>query len=54
MCAGLRRRGLRRQKLYADRYLTLARAEVRQARKNARVRLLGPFADGAPGTDGGL
>jgi len=40
-----------RQKLFADRFRALAKAEVRQARKNARVRLLGPFADGA---DGGL
>ena len=41
-----------RQKLYADRYRALARTEVRQARKNARVRLLGPFAEGNE-VDGG-
>ncbi len=40
-----------RQKLFADRFRALAKVEVRQARKNARVRLLGPFAGGA---DGGL
>jgi len=40
-----------RQKLFADRFRTLAKAEVRQARKNAKVRLLGPFAEGP--ADGG-
>ncbi|MBL8954887.1 MAG: hypothetical protein JNK82_29180 [Myxococcaceae bacterium] len=38
-----------RQKLFADRFRSLAKGEVRQARKNARVRLLGPFAGGADG-----
>jgi hypothetical protein len=38
-----------RQKLYADRFKTLARAEVKQARKNAKVRLLGPFSVGYDG-----
>jgi hypothetical protein len=38
-----------RQKLFADRFHTLARAEVKQAKKAAGVRLLGPFADGADG-----
>jgi hypothetical protein len=38
-----------RQKLTAERFRTLVRAEVRQARKNARVRVLGPFAEGADG-----
>jgi hypothetical protein len=38
-----------RQKLFADRFKALARAEVRQARKTAGVRLLGPFAEGADG-----
>jgi hypothetical protein len=38
-----------RQKLFADRFKTLAHAEVKQARKSAGVRLLGPFADGADG-----
>lgn len=40
-----------RQKLFADRFRALARGEVRQARKNARVRLLGPFAESP--ADGG-
>jgi hypothetical protein len=38
-----------RQKLFADRFKALARAEVKQARKTAGVRLLGPFANGADG-----
>ena len=43
-----------RQKLFADRFRTLARTEVRQARKNASVRLLGPFAGmGLGSPDGG-
>src|SRR5262249_10073348 len=33
-----------RQKLFAERFKTVARAEVKQARRTARVRLLGPFA----------
>lgn len=41
-----------RQKLFADRFRALARGEVKQARKTARVRLLGPFAGEA--ADGGL
>jgi hypothetical protein len=42
-----------RQKLFAERFRTLARTEVRQSRKNAKVRLLGPFAEGAAVGDGG-
>jgi hypothetical protein len=38
-----------RQKLFADRFKTLARAEVKQARKTAGVRLFGPFAQDADG-----
>lgn len=38
-----------RQKLFADKFRALAKAEVRQARKNARVRLLGPFGEGPDG-----
>lgn len=43
-----------RQKLFADKFRTLARAEVKQSRRNAKVRLLGPFSGGASATaDGG-
>jgi hypothetical protein len=38
-----------RAKLFAERFKALARAEVKQARKTAGVRLLGPFAEGADG-----
>lgn len=40
-----------RQKLFADRFRALARGEVKQSRKTAKVRLLGPFAGEA--ADGG-
>jgi hypothetical protein len=42
-----------RQKLFADKFRTLARAEVKQSRRNAKVRLLGPFSGGAAAPDGG-
>ncbi len=42
-----------RQKLFADRFKVLARNEVKQARKNARVRMLGPFLPGADAPDAG-
>jgi hypothetical protein len=42
-----------RQKLFADRFKLLARTEVKQARKNARVRMLGPFLPGADVPDAG-
>lgn len=42
-----------RQKLFADRFRALAKAEVKTARKNARVRLLGPFAGESRPLDGG-
>lgn len=38
-----------RQKLFGERFRALARTEIKVARKNARVRLLGPFAEGADG-----
>ncbi|MBK7858804.1 MAG: hypothetical protein IPJ65_09325 [Archangiaceae bacterium] len=41
-----------RQKLFAERFRSLVKAEVKQARKNARVRLMGAFAEGAV-LDGG-